>query len=99
MKFESKEKLEKYIEKDVIWFLKNENVYDKFIFNLKKWIKYKNEKYIISIPITINSFKWSDTPEQGSFWYNLNVEYSKIHLVNHERPKIISIKELQNLIK
>ena len=99
MKFEQKEGLEKYIEKDVIWFLKNENVYDKFIFNLKKWIKHKDEKYFICLPITINSFKWSDTPEQGSFWYNLNVEYSKIHLVNHERPKIISIKELQNLIK
>ena len=99
MKFEQKEGLEKYIEKDVIRFLKNENVYDKFIFNLKEWIKYKNEKYIISLPITINSFKWSETPEQGNFWYNLNVEYGKIHLVNYEKPKIITIKELQNLIK
>ena len=99
MKFENSTKLEKYIEKDVIWFLKNENVYDKFIFNLKEWIKYKDEKYAICLPITINSFKWSATPEQGNFWYNLNVEYSKIHLVNHERPKIISIKELQDLIK
>ena len=99
MKFENSTKLEKYIEKDVIFFLKNENVYDKFIFNLKEWIKYKNEKYVICLPITINSFKWFDTPEQGNFWYNLNVEYSKIHLVNYEKPKIIAIKELQNLIK
>ena len=99
MKFIKKDNLENYIEKDVISFLTERNIYDKFLFNLREWIKSKDEKYAICLPITINSFKWSATPEQGNLWYNLNIEYSKIHSVNHEKPKIISIRELKDLIK
>lgn len=99
MKFEQKEGLEKYIEKDVIFFLKENNVYNKFLFNLKTWINNKYDNSLCWIPININSFNWSNTEEKHNYWSHLDWIYMNEKYTITKTRKTIRFKELKDLIK
>lgn len=100
MKFIEKPiKLEKYINKEVISFLKNNNVYEEYIINLKDWINKKRDNDKTYIPIAIDSFDWMDTDQGFKFWNSLNNIYlSEYKIINNLRS-IIRFKELKEIIK
>ena len=68
MKFDKRETLENYIHPELIPFLKENDIYDKFIYNLRSKIanSYDHEK--VYIPLTEQTFIWNNTPEGYEYW-------------------------------
>lgn len=63
MKFIGKSKFEKYIDKDLIAFLKRKNIYNQYCFNLDKYLSRVNINCRILIPIDLDGFYWGNTSE------------------------------------
>lgn len=99
MKFIEKPKLEKYINKEVISFLKKNNVYEEYIINLKDWINKKRNNYRTYIPIAIDSFDWNYTDQGYRFWNNLNNIYLSEYRTINDSRNLIRFKELKEIIK
>ena len=58
--------------KEFVKFLKDNNVYDKFIYNLKNYISLDDYCYKIYITnYILDSFTWNNTKEGHNFWYDI----------------------------
>ena len=98
MKFESKEKLEKYIDVNTIKFLKEYKIYNEFLFELKKWIKNKPNQQKVRNPIIINSFFWADTEKGDLFWCNVEHNFYKKYKDLDKPGEAILCKDLKKLL-
>lgn len=78
MKFIGKSKFEKYIDKDLIAFLKRKNIYNQYCFNLDEYLSRVNINCRILIPIDLDGFYWDNTSEGELFWSDLDDEFCKL---------------------
>lgn len=77
-------KCEKYLTKDLVEFLKKENLMD-FVEEEagEQWticdncIKWNNNSYLIPINIVSCLFLWRKTKQGNDFWVNIALKYDK----------------------
>ena len=92
MKFSKNKKLEKYIPKDIINFLKKKDLYDLYYFNLEKCLsdQLKNDlNRQVNISLVIGSFIWKDSKEGYDFWRNIHEEACGLGLIYEYKTKFI----------
>jgi len=82
-------------DKTFVKFLKDNNIHDKFIYNLQQFIHKRKKKGLSytkisdfcnktdNIDYILYSFSWSDTPEGADFWSGYNNKWWKeLHFIN-----------------
>lgn len=92
MKFSKEKKFEKYIGKEIIYFLKNKGLYNLYCFNLEKYLNNKVKDYpdnMVNIPFTIGSFVWRNSEEGHTFWYNIQEETNHLGLMYECKTEFI----------
>ena len=99
MKFDNKETLKSYIYPDLIPFLKENDIYDKFMYNLRSHIANSYEFDRIGIPLNENSFIWNDTSDGGVFWSEISDKiYDKFGSKIYQSTEIKFFSDLKKLL-